>query len=110
MPMQAWEQNVTEKTMGVEMPPAVAAIRDAGFATWAGETVAPALRDKFDEKRIPVRNIRHVRVWGLQVDDERALPGLERTSIPDEDLWEVSLEARDGTTRSFDSRLLKAAE
>lgn len=93
----------------IEMPAAVAAIRDAGYATWAGEAVAPALREKFDAQRIPVRNIRYVRVWGLQVDDERALPGLERTSIPDEDIWEISLEAKDGTTRSFDSHLLVAA-
>ena len=93
----------------VPMPPEVAAIRDAGFATWSGEAVAPALREKFAADRIPVRGIRHVRVWGLQVDDERELPGHERTSIPDEDLWEVSLEAKDGTTRSFDSRLLVAA-
>lgn len=71
--------------------------------------MAPALRQKFDARRIPVRNIRHVRVWGLQVDDERALPGRERTTIPDEDLWEISLEANDGSTRSFDSRLLVAA-
>lgn len=101
---------MTHKQTSVEMPPAVAAIRDAGFATWAADAVAPELRGRFDPRRIPVRNIRHVRIWGLQVDDERALPGLERTSIPDEDLWEVSLEARDGSTMSFDSRLLVATE
>lgn len=99
---------MTSTAQDFPMPPAVAAIRDAGFATWAGDAVAPALREKFDAERIPVRNIRHVRVWGLQVDDERELPGRERTSIPDEDIWEVSLEAKDGTTRSFDSRLLVA--
>jgi hypothetical protein len=99
---------MSEKSSGVEMPAEVAAIRDAGYATWAGESVAPELREKFAPARIPVRNIRHVRVWGLQVDDERALPGRERTSIPDEDLWEISLEAKDGSTRSFDSRLLVA--
>ena len=100
---------MTSTAQDFPMPPEVAAIRDAGFATWAGDAVAPGLREKFDAERIPVRNIRHVRVWGLQVDDERELPGRERTSIPDEDLWEVSLEAKDGTTRSFDSRLLVAA-
>lgn len=90
-----------------DMPASVAAIRDAGFATWApGSPVAGELRAKFDSARIPVKNIRHVRVWGLQVDDERALPGLERTSIPDEDIWEISLQASDGSSRSFDSRLL----
>jgi hypothetical protein len=103
-------RKVSNKVADVEVPPGVAAIREAGFATWVGDSVAPALRDKFDAARIPVRNIRHVRVWGLQVDDERALPGRERTSIPDEDIWEVSLEATDGSTRSFDSRLLKAAD
>jgi hypothetical protein len=92
------------------MPAAVVAIRDAGFVTWAGDAVAPALRARFDPHRIPVRHIRHVRVWGLQVDDERALPGRERTSIPDEELWEVSLEALDGSTRSFESQLLVAVE
>lgn len=101
---------MSEQPPVVEMPAEVAAIRDAGFATWAGGAVAPGLREKFNAARIPVRNIRHVRVWGLQVDDERALPGLERTSIPDEDIWEISLEATDGTTRSFDSRLLRAAD
>lgn len=93
-----------------EMPAAVAAIRDAGYATWApGSPVAAELRAKFDPARIPVKTVRHVRVWGLQVDDERALPGRERTQIRDEDIWEVSLEATDGSTRSFDSRLLAPA-
>ena len=69
-----------------EMPPEVAEIRDCGFAIWASDRVAESLRDNFDGQRIPVRGIRHVRVWGLQVDDERELPGHERTMIPDEDL------------------------
>ena len=101
---------MTNKAADVQMPERVQAIRDAGFACWASDAVAPGLREKFDPARIPVRNIRHVRVWGLQVDDERALPGLERTSIPDEDIWEISLEAKDGSTRSFDSRLLAPAD
>ena len=57
-----------------------------------------------------MKGVRHVRVWGIQVDDERALPGLERTSIPDEDLWEITLEAKDGSSYEFDSRLLKPAD
>lgn len=101
---------MTNKAADVQMPERVQAIHDAGFARWASDAVAPALREKFDPARMPVRNIRHVRVWGLQVDDERALPGLERTSIPDEDIWEISLEAKDGSTRSFDSRLLAPAD
>jgi hypothetical protein len=56
-----------------------------------------------------VAGVRHVRIWGLQVDDERELPGLERTQIPDEEVWEVNLEALDGSKFEVDSRLLKAA-
>jgi hypothetical protein len=55
-----------------------------------------------------VAGVRHVRIWGLQVDDERELPGLERTQIPDEEVWEVNLEALDGSKFEVDSRLLKA--
>ena len=47
-------------------------------------------------------------IAGLQVDDERELPGLERTQIPDEEVWEVNLEALDGSRFEVDSRLLKA--
>jgi hypothetical protein len=45
----------------------------------------------------------------LQVDDERALPGRERTQIPDEDIWEVNLEASNGSHYEIDARLLKPA-
>lgn len=100
---------MTEDRMSGEMPAEVAAIRDCGYATWASDDVAPGLRDNFDAERIPVKGVRHVRVWGIQVDDERALPGLERTRIPDEDLWEISLTAKDGSSFAFDSRLLKPA-
>jgi hypothetical protein len=93
-----------------DMPDRVKAIRNAGFATWAGDQVRADLRALFDSERIPVRGIRNVRVWGLQVDDERELPGHERTTIPDEQLWEVSLEALDGSSYAFDSNLLRAAE
>jgi hypothetical protein len=92
------------------VPPAVAAIRDCGYAIWAGDELSPAFRSQFDEKRIPVRGIRQVRIWGLQVDDERELPGHERTSIPDEEVWEVNLEAKDGSCYEVESRLLVPAE
>ena len=91
------------------MPPAVAEIADCGFATWAREDVDEKLRARFAADRIPVAGVRHVRIWGLQVDDERELPGLERTQIPDEEVWEVNLEALDGSKFEVDSRLLKAA-
>ena len=92
------------------MPGPVAAIAERGFATWATDDVDPALRAKFDDTRIPVAGIRNVRVWGLQVDDERELPGRERTQIPDDEIWEVNLEARDGSHYEIDSRKLKAAD
>lgn len=91
------------------MPAEVAAIVECGFATWAADTVDETLRARFDSERIPVAGVRHVRVWGLQVDDERELPGLERTQIPDEEIWEVNLVSADGSNYGFDSRLLRPA-
>lgn len=91
------------------MPENVAAIADAGFAVWATDDVDPALREKFDATRIPVAGVRHVRVWGIQVDDERELPGLERTSMPDDEIWEVNLVSLAGGKFEVDSRLLKPA-
>ncbi|MBT8108988.1 MAG: hypothetical protein KJP17_12165 [Gammaproteobacteria bacterium] len=91
------------------MPEAVAAIVDCGFAAWASDDVDPALRAKFDADRIPVAGMRHERIWGLQVDDERELPGRERTQIPDEEIWQINLVAEDGSHYEVDSRKLKAA-
>ncbi len=93
-----------------KMPEHVASIVSRGFVTWASDDIDSALRAKFDEARIPVVGVRNVRIWGLQVDDERELPGLERTQIPDEEIWEVNLEAKDGSHYEFDSRKLKPAE
>lgn len=91
------------------MPPEVAAIRDRGYACWASADVARAIRSQFAAERIPVKGIRHVRVWGIQVDDERELPGHERTMIPDEELWQVELVAADGSTFEVNSQLLVPA-
>ncbi|MDJ0793766.1 MAG: hypothetical protein QNI98_05920 [Woeseiaceae bacterium] len=93
-----------------KMPERVASIVSRGFVTWASDDIDSALRAKFDEARIPVVGVRNVRIWGLQVDDERELPGLERTQIPDEEIWEVNLEAKDGSHYEFDSRKLKPAD
>jgi hypothetical protein len=93
----------------LKMPEHVAAIVDSGFAAWASDDVDPALRAKFDADRIPVAGMRHERIWGLQVDDERELPGRERTQIPDEEIWQINLEAKDGSHYEVDSRKLKAA-
>ena len=92
------------------MPDHVAAIAACGYATWATNDVDPALRARFDGARIPVTGVRNVRVWGLQVDDERELPGRERTQIPDDEIWEINLEAKNGSHYEIDSRMLKAAD
>ncbi len=91
------------------MPADVAEIAECGYAIWAGDDVDAKLRARFATDRIPVAGVRHVRIWGLQVDDERELPGHERTQIPDEEVWEVNLEALDGSKFEVDSRLLKPA-
>jgi hypothetical protein len=100
---------MSERNEPMPMPPEVVAIRDCGFARWASAEMAQAIREKFAADRIPVVGIRHVRIWGLQVDDERELPGHERTMIPDEDLWQVELEALDGSRFEVNSQLLVAA-
>jgi len=100
---------VSAQKTDINPPESVAAIVDCGFATWADENIDEKLRARFDEQRIPVVGLRHVRVWGLQVDDERELPGLERSQIPDEEIWEIKLAARDGSKYEFDSRQLKPA-
>ena len=96
---------MTEKTMPAELT----AIVECGYAIWASDSVDADVRARFDSERIPVAGVRQVRVWGLQVDDERELPGLERTQIPDEELWEVNLVATNGSKYEFDSTLLKPA-
>lgn len=67
------------------------------------------MRDRFDSEHIPVAGVRQVRVWGIQVDDERELPGHERTQIPDEELWEINLVGKNGSRYEMSSSLLKAA-
>ncbi len=100
---------MTNQDTAANMPPHVAAIAECGFAIWASEDVDPNLRARFDSERIRVTGVRNVRVWGLQVDDERELPGRERTQIPDEENWEINLEASDGSHFEFESKMLKAA-
>lgn len=100
---------MNDKPKQPPLPVGLAEILDVGFAIWADASINAALRGKFDSEKIPVVGVRQVRVWGLQVDDERELPGLERTQIPDEEVWEVNLEAKDGSKYEFDSTLLKPA-
>jgi hypothetical protein len=90
-----------------KLPAHVAAINASGYVAWSGDSGMTAdFIQRFDAKRIPVVGIRHVRVWGLQIDDERELPGHERTSIEDEELWEIVLEAKDGAHFNVNSRLV----
>jgi len=99
-----------DMTNTAPMPDDVAKIVASGFATWATDDVDDSLRARFAADRIPVDGVRHVRVWGIQVDDERELPGHERTQIPDEEIWEVNLVARDGSKFGVASTLLKACD
>lgn len=100
---------MADKKLLAAMPDSLTAIVNNGYAIWASDSVDAALRARFDDRRIPVVGVRHVRVWGLQVDDERELPGLERTQMADDEIWEVNLEAKDGSHFEVESRLLKPA-
>ncbi len=100
---------MTNQDSAAKMPQHVAAIAACGYAIWASDDVNPDLRARFDGQRIRVAGVRNVRIWGLQVDDERELPGRERTEIPDEETWEINLEAKDGSHFEFNSTLLRAA-
>ncbi len=92
-----------------QMPEAIRAIQARGSVVWAEGGPPAALAARFTRTPIPVAGIRHVRVWGLQVDDERALPGRERTSIPDEDLWQVELVADDGSRYEVSAAAVRPA-
>jgi hypothetical protein len=91
------------------LPDEVAAIERCGYVVFADESLPAEFRERFDTGRIPVAAIRHVRQWGLQVDDEFELPGHERTRIPDEELWEVSIRATDGARYEVNAALLRPA-
>lgn len=91
-------------------PQAIAAITERGFVAWSEQsTLSPEFMQQFDHQRIPVLGVRQVQVWGLQVDDERELPGLERTSIQSEELWELILQAKDGSHYEVNARFVVPA-
>ncbi len=94
---------------GINLPDDVAAIERRGYVVFKDESLPAEFRERFDAGKILVTAIRHVRQWGLQVDDEFELPGHERTRIPDEELWEVSIRARDGSTYEVNAALLLPA-
>ena len=92
-----------------ELPDDVAAIKQRGYVLWADTGPSPELKSRFADGPIKVTGSRHVRVWGLQVDDERELPGHERTSIPDEELWQVELVAEDGSRFEVNATFVRPA-
>jgi len=91
------------------LPEKLAQIERRGCVVWSAEGRKTSLLQRFDAERIPVAGIRHVRVWGIQVDDERELPGRERTAIADEELWQVVLVAKDGSHYEVNSNLVEPA-
>jgi hypothetical protein len=91
------------------LPDKITAIKDCGYVRLANRGRTPEMLARFGAGRIPVVGIRHVRQWGLQVDDERVLPGLERTSVADEELWEVNLTATDGSRYEVNADLVEPA-
>lgn len=91
------------------LPDKLARIKRRGCVVWSEKGSKSDLIQRFDPNRIPVAGFRHVRVWGVQVDDERELPGHERTSIPDEELWQVVLVATDGSHYEVNSELVEPA-
>jgi hypothetical protein len=92
-----------------KLPKDVAAIKERGVVTWssASKELASDFVQLFDENRVPVVAIRHVRQWGIQVDDERELMGHERTSIDDEELWQAVLKAKDGSTYEVNCKFVR---
>lgn len=93
-----------------KLPEKIAAIKECGFVTWSSENdLSPQFMQHFDDVRIPISGVRHVRQWGMQVDDEREIPGHERTTIEDEDLWEIVLKAKDGSNYEVNSRFVDPA-
>jgi hypothetical protein len=79
------------------LPDQVAAIERRGYVVFADESLPGEFRERFDAGRIPVAAIRHVRQWG------------ERTRVADEELWEISIRARDGSTYEVNAALLLPA-
>jgi hypothetical protein len=97
-------------TIDQNLPEKVAAIKECNYVTWSTDNdLSPDFKQHFDDVRIPVIGIRHVRQWGVQVDDERELPGHERTSIDDQELWEIVLQAKDGSKYEVNSKFVEPA-
>jgi len=98
--------NVTDQNL----PDEIDAINQCGLVVWADDNdLSPEFKQQFSDQHIPVLGVRQVKIWGLQVDDERELLGRERTSIASEALWEFILEAKDGTRYNVNSKFVVPA-
>ncbi len=92
------------------LPEDVAAIKACGYVNWsADDGLSAEFKQHFVESRIPISGIRHVRQWGIQVDDEKEFPGHERTMIEDEELWEIVLVSKDGSNYEVNTRYVVPA-
>ena len=91
------------------LPNKIMAIKQCRFVNWSSEELSSEFKQRFEASRIPVVSVHNVRVWGIQVDDEREIPGLERTSIPDEELWNIKLKAKDGSTYEVNANFVVPA-
>lgn len=90
-----------------KLPEKIAAIKKCGFVNWSTDNgLSHEFKQHFVDTRIPISGIRHVRQWGIQVDDEREILGHERTLINDEELWEVVLVAKDGANFEVNSKFV----
>lgn len=94
--------NVTDQYK--DLPDQIEAINKSGQVKWSEDNrLSAEFKQQFDDQHIPVLGLRQVKIWGLQVDDERVLPGHERTSIAGEEMWEIVLEAKDGSRYNVNS-------
>ena len=101
-------KNVTNQIQN--LPEEIDAINQRGLVVWADvNDLSPEFKQQFNDQHIPVLGVRQVKIWGLQVDDERELLGHERTSIAGEELWEIILEAKDGSRYNVNSKFVVAA-
>lgn len=92
-----------------KLPEKLAEIERSGFAVFNDRGAALDIASRCTGDRIRVAGIRHLRIWGIQVDDERELPGLERTAIDDEENWQVILVADDGSHYEVNSDFVDPA-
>jgi len=92
-----------------QLPEKLAHIERLGYVVFNEKGAGLDIAGRCSSERIPVAGIRHLRIWGIQVDDERELPGHERTAIDDEENWQVILIATDGSHYEVNSDFVEPA-